>query len=197
MAAAAASLPVLHDVTVATLAPLLAMVSGPALSDAALQTAALAMLLDLCPTAKKERCVAAEAAVDWVCATITEHLSRGGVVEKGLSLLARISWATADERPLVRPAVPMLLAVLDAPPSVTSVSSALSVLSNLAFHKDNKAVLMPHAAVAAAAMARHDDATVQEKGCLFLSRLTVRTENLPALVQHAPLVVAVMKKHMR
>ncbi len=201
VAAAASTLPEVVVVSPASLAGFRAAVSTPAaLADAAKQLAALTKIVDLIPTSNKPACAAVEALADWVSDVIVRYVARADLTEKALVVLCRASWATADERELMK-TVPAIRRVLEAPPSVLSAVHCLSALGNLGFNAANKVPLMALTELVASVMTKApyaNDATLAEKGCLFFTRLSVCAENLPGLQARAlPAAVAVLQKHSR
>jgi hypothetical protein len=196
-------LPLLTDVTPDAVAGLLDAVSGAvALSDPALQLAALTALGDLLPVAPsnhedQDACMAAGACTEWVCAAAAAHAGRADVVQRALFVLRRISWAAEDPRPLLGPVHPVVQAALTAHADVPAlVEEGLACLRNLAFDVGNAEALMASVPAVRAVLAAHAGVpSLVQRGLSLLSNLAAHESNAVPLMAVVPLVRAAMAAH--
>jgi hypothetical protein len=199
----ALTLPVLFDITPATVADLLGVVSCPAaLSDAALQLKALRTLATLLSgegfpeTVTRMRCIAAGACVEWLHNVMEAHGCRLDVVQWTTFVFRRIVWAAPGKLRLIK-VVPLLQTALERHRDNTEVAiHCIACFASLAAHADNRLRLMEVLPLLRMALERHPDtADVAVYYSSFFQNLALHADNQVGLMEVVPLLRTALEHH--
>jgi hypothetical protein len=196
-------LPVLSDVTPASVGELLRVVSSPAaLLDVALQVEAMSALgkllsLDGLPDpVRRSRCIAAGLCMEWLRCVYEAYALRSDVVKRVTFLLRRIVRGAPDNKAFMA-AVPLLRSAMDRHPDNAEVArNCVVCLRNLAVHADNRLRLMAVVPLMRAVVGCHlGDATVASNCAGFFMNLADHVDNRVPLMEVVPLLRSAMGHH--